>query len=58
MSVIEFFVHYWDWYLLVGFLLGIYMLSCEGLASSYGDRSLALVLMMLFWPILIRLAFD
>jgi hypothetical protein len=58
MSVIEFFVNHWDWYLLIGFLFGIYLVSREGLTSSYGDRSLALVLITLFWPVLIRLAFE
>jgi hypothetical protein len=58
MSVIEFFVNYWDWYLLVGFLFGIYLVTGEAANSRYLDRGIALVLVTLFWPILIRLAFT
>jgi hypothetical protein len=58
MSVIEFFVNYWDWYLLIGFLFGIYLVSGDPTTSSYRDRGIALVLITLFWPLLIRLAFE
>ena len=58
MSVVEFAVSYWDWYLLIGCVFAFYLLGMsreQGGSVSYYDQALVFLLAALFWPSLIRM---
>lgn len=65
MSVIEFFMNYWDWYLLIGVVMGItgYFINPDNLDykdwTTYLGMIIGVSLMSVFWlPALIGSLFK
>ena len=58
MSVVEFAVNYWDWYLLIGCVFSFYLLAIfreQGGKVSYYNQSVVFLLAALFWPLIIHM---